>query len=103
MTNLLKYATLEDQNVDGKKAYDTYIKAATPFIQSADAKMIYGGDYSLTIIGPEGDREWDKILIVEYPSVQAFLKMVTAPDYPSELRKKALQDSRLFISIPEQE
>lgn len=101
MINFLKFRNIEEHNLDGRKAYATYMKAAMPFIKKAKAQLIYNGDINLSIIGPPENGEWDRILIVEYPSIDEFLKMVTNPDYPSALRKNALEDSRLFLSVPQ--
>jgi uncharacterized protein (DUF1330 family) len=48
------------------------------------------------VIGPEG--EWDVVLLVQYPSRQAFLTMVADPEYQAcaHHRTAALADSRLI-------
>ena len=98
MLNYLKFKDqVEDTGLSGKEQYDAYIKAATPFLIKAEAKILYSGSPKFTLVGPEGDMDWDQILIVEYPSKQHFFKMVTDKAYPADLRKLALQDSRLYF------
>jgi hypothetical protein len=50
-----------------------------------------------TVIGGE---DWDRMILVEYPSKQAFLEMSGNADYPSEIRANALLDSRLICTQP---
>ena len=45
-----------------------------------------------------GGEDWDEVILVEYPSIQAFFAMTGDPDYPSALRAGALADSRLYCS-----
>ena len=97
MLNLLKFKEeVEGVSLSGEQAYDSYLKAAMPFIEKASAKLIYQGKPLLPVIGPD-EKEWDKILIVEYPSKENFLAMITNENYPKEMRERALEDSRLIL------
>ena len=99
MINLLKFKDIvDDSGTTGKQTYLTYMKAATPFFAKTNARIIYAGYSLLTLIGP--DKEWDKLLIVEYDSKADFINMIHSPDYPLSLRSKALEDSRLILSRP---
>ncbi len=51
------------------------------------------------MIGPP-EPEWDLVVIVEYPSAQAFLEMVSSADYleAHRLRAAGVADSRLAAS-----
>ena len=90
MLNLLRFAP-----DGGAEAYARYGAAAAPFLQRTGAKVRYAGNVAATVIG--GDR-WDEIILVEYPSKQAFFDMTGDPGYPSELRAGALVDSRLYCT-----
>jgi len=48
------------------------------------------------LIGPQ-ELEWDKILIVEYAKKSDFINMITTEGYPAEMRKSAIEDSRLIF------
>lgn len=102
MLNLLKFKTTidGDASITGEEQYMAYMKAAVPFIQKANAQVLYYGYPRFTIIGPQDVLEWDHLLIVEYQSKEDFLSMVTHPDYPVDLRTKALEDSRLIFCSP---
>ena len=97
MLNLLKFKEhVSETGLSGKEQYQEYMKAAAPFIQSSGAKLSYLGNTLHSIIGP-AENEWDKVLLVEYPSKEAFLNMVMDPEYPAQLRTLALSDSRLIL------
>lgn len=98
MLNLLKFKdTVAENGRTGYEQYEVYMKAATPFLQQAKAKIIYSGIPRFTFIGPAGALEWDKVIIVEYATKEAFINMVMRPDYPTALRRMALADSRLIL------
>jgi hypothetical protein len=60
------------------------------------ASSRYLGRVAATVIGGE---PWDLVLLVDYPSAQAFHAMVTDPEYPMDLRAEALLDSRLYCMV----
>jgi len=91
MLNMLRFAP-----DGGHEEYARYGAAAMPFLVQAGASVTYRGDVMATVIGGE---EWDETILVEYPSVQAFLNMVADPAYPSELRTNAIADSRLYCTV----
>ncbi|MEW7291767.1 hypothetical protein [Aquimarina sp. 2304DJ70-9] len=98
MLNLLKFKTkVEDADITGAQAYGQYMQAVLPFFQASKAKIIYQGKPMFTLIGPEKNLEWDKVLIVEYASKKDFLGMITSEGYPAKMRSRALQDSRLIV------
>ncbi|MEM6963599.1 MAG: hypothetical protein AAF573_02465 [Bacteroidota bacterium] len=97
MLNLLKFKDeVEGEGISGQAQYKKYMKAAQPFFQKSNAKVLFYGDAQYALIGPK-DLEWDKVLIVEYATKDDFVNMVTHPDYPSTLRTMALEDSRLIF------
>lgn len=97
MLNLLKFKEkVEETGLTGAEQYKQYMKAAHPYLQKANAKVLYTGNAKAMLIGPES-LEWDKVLIVEYAKKEDFLNMVTDKDYPAYLREMALADSRLIF------
>lgn len=88
MLNLLKF-----RPNGGAEEYARYANLAQPFLQKAGASLRYLGDVAITLIGGE---EWDEAVLVEYPSRQAFLEMTGDPGYPSDVRRDAIEDSRLY-------
>lgn len=100
MLNLLKFKkVVEGTEMTGEEAYTHYIHEAYPFFKKSKAKVLYDGKLNFTVIGPSDEKEWDKILIVEYADKESFLSMITSEDYPAALRSRALEDSRLILCI----
>jgi uncharacterized protein (DUF1330 family) len=81
----------------GREAYQRYGAIAVEHVRAVGGKPLYRGTAHPAIIGPE-DELWHEILLVQYPSPEAFLKMVANPDYLacSVHRTAALEDSRLI-------
>jgi uncharacterized protein (DUF1330 family) len=102
MVNLLRYkeeADGVDAGVSGREAYGRYGVAVAPLLAGVGGKILVAVDTVDSIIGPEA-AEWDTTILVQYPSRQAFLDMVTDPEYLKITvhRTNALADSRLILS-----
>src|SRR5262245_58862244 len=89
MLNLLEF--LPD---GGAERYTEYGAAVAPLLAKVGGRPIFAGRPAETLIG-EG--EWDLMVLVSYPTRQAFLDMVSSPDYQriAHLRTEALQRSEL--------
>lgn len=76
MVNLLKFKT-----PGGVESYQRYGREVAPHLQRVGATLRYAGTAPAFVIG-DGERPWwDAILIVEYPTPQAFIDMVSTPEY----------------------
>jgi uncharacterized protein (DUF1330 family) len=76
MVNLLKF-----KPEGGVDRYLQYGAGVVRHLERAGAVVRYTGGAPSVVIG-EGEKPWwDAIIIVEYPSPQAFIDMVTDPDY----------------------
>lgn len=76
MVNLLKF-----KPEGGLESYLQYAREVALHLQRAGATVRYAGTAPAFIIG-DGERPWwDAILVVEYPTPQAFIDMVTTPEY----------------------
>lgn len=86
-----------DTPISGRDAYDIYAGHTMPFLQEAGGRVGLLGEGGPYLIGPAEDR-WDRVMIVEYPSVEAFLGMATNTAYLAGIghRSAALADSRLL-------
>lgn len=96
MLNLLRYRP------DGGQAqYAEYVehfrRTAAPF----GAEVIYAGEGSTTLVAEVG-QDWDAVLLVRYPTRQAFSDMVRDPAYSTgtHLRTGALVEAVLQATIP---
>lgn len=79
MVNILKFKTkTENGNETGQEAYTRYYKNTQAFI--GKAKLIWKGAVATTVIGDSNDQP-DMIFLVEYPSTNHFLGVITSPEY----------------------
>lgn len=97
MLNLLKYKErVAGTGESGKEGYSAYLNAAAPFLEKAEATVLFFGAPKHMLIGPVDEELWDAVIIVKYNSFSHFTGMVKAEGYPSHLRERALKDSRLI-------
>ena len=95
MVNLLKFKT-----IGGLESYQRYGHEVAPHLERVGATVRYAGTAPAVVIG-EGERPWwDAILIVEYPTPQAFIDMVATPEYAKvhEHRAAALERGDLIAT-----
>jgi len=91
MLNLLRF-----KPDGGRERYLEYVehfnRTATPY----GARTVYLGDGSTALVAEPG-QSWDAVLLVEYPSRQAFADMVRDPEYQkgTHLRSEALEEAVL--------
>jgi uncharacterized protein (DUF1330 family) len=101
MLNLLRFKEQADgidadEEISGADAYRRYGEAVAPHLARAGGHLMLIAECAQTVIGPEAER-WDMLVLVRYPSRQAFLGMIASPDFQAEHahRAAALADSRL--------
>jgi uncharacterized protein (DUF1330 family) len=92
MVNLLKF-----KEEGGVESYAQYERTSLKFVQEVGGRLIYRGDYLMPVIG---DDDWDEVIIVEYPSIAAFIEMQRNKEYQAAVpfRTEALVDSRLYLT-----
>jgi uncharacterized protein (DUF1330 family) len=71
------------------------------YLPGIGAEVLYVGDCSTVLVAPAG-WDWDAVLIVRYPSRQAFSAMVGDPAYQAvtHLRTEALTEAVLQATVP---
>lgn len=108
MLNLLRFrenAEYADEDNEapcsGREAYARYSKLALNQLAKVEARPEWMGEAMVPVIAPD-DEDWDEVLLVRYPSAQAFLSMVSDPEYQAIVhhRTAALADSRLIAMRP---
>ncbi len=81
MVNIIKFKEkTEAGDETGKEAYSRYYKNTLAFVANAKAKLIWKGAIVTTVVGDSGNQP-DMIFLVEYPSVDHFLGVITSPEY----------------------
>ncbi len=104
MLNLLRYNAQaayppgsRHSPCSGREAYARYSREALVHLRAVGAEVEVMAQAHAALIAPPGE-EWDELLLVRYPSKDAFLSMIANDDYlaASEHRTAALADSRLI-------
>ncbi len=91
MLNLLRFAE------GGRELYAQYAEALrVTFLPRYGGEVLYAGSGSTPLVAESG-QDWDAVLLVRYPSRQAFSDMVADPEYQqvTELRTRALTEAVL--------
>lgn len=87
----------------GRAAYATYSEAVVPLLAKVGGQVRWVGDARHALVAPPGE-SWDEVLLVEYPTRDAFAAMIQSPEYRAIVhhRTAALRDARLiaFTSRP---
>jgi uncharacterized protein (DUF1330 family) len=89
MLNLLEFAP-----DGGAERYAEYGEAVAPLLERAGGRPVFAGVPAEDLIG-EG--HWDLLVVVEYPTRQAFLDMVSSAEYQeiAHLRTEGLRRAEL--------
>ena len=95
MVNLLKF-----KEPGGLERYLQYGQEVALHLERVGARIVYAGTAPAVIIGDGQKPWWDAILIVEYPTPQAFFEMVTTEEYAKvhEHRAAALERGDLIAT-----
>jgi uncharacterized protein (DUF1330 family) len=95
MLNLLRFAP------GGQASYQEYARRTAPFLKRYGGRVLYAGQGSTALVAEDG-QAWDAVLVVQYPSREAFLDMVADPEYRevTALRTRALSEAVLQATTP---
>jgi uncharacterized protein (DUF1330 family) len=91
MLNLLRFAE------GGRESYAEYAAAVfDTFIPRYGGEILWSGSCGTPLAAEEG-RAWDAVLLVRYPSREAFARLVSDPEYRklTHLRTQALTETVL--------
>ncbi|MGW0777496.1 DUF1330 domain-containing protein [Streptomyces sp. NPDC002835] len=91
MLNLLRFAP------DGRSLYQQYARhLEQTFLPRYGGKVLYAGSGATALVAEDG-QAWDAVILVRYPSAEAFTRMVADPEYQAvtELRTRALSEAVL--------
>lgn len=107
MLNLLRFRETADYSdspelapddpISGEEAYAIYSGLTLPHLGAVGGSVVFMGTGGPLLIGPQQAR-WDRVLLVQYPNLAAFLTMTQNPEYLAGAghRTAALADSRLL-------
>ncbi len=82
MVNLMRF---HPQSLDGDgtgwDAYLRYSALTVPMIKARGGTLLWTGDARAVALGIPHAHQWDYLALVYYPSVAAFMDMMTSADY----------------------
>lgn len=96
MLNLLRF------DPAGGGDYAAYSrKVGTDILPRYGAELVYYGQGSTALVAEDG-QAWDAVMLVRYPSRQAFSEMLADPEFQAvaSLRSEALTEAVLQATVP---
>jgi hypothetical protein len=82
MVNLMRFRERSlDGDGSGWDAYLRYSALTVPMIKARGGTLLWTGDAKAVALGTEAGHQWDYLALVYYPSVAAFIDMMTSEDY----------------------
>src|SRR3954468_7963545 len=82
MLNLMRFhARSRDGDGSGWDAYLRYSAITVPMIKARGGTLLWTGQAKAVALGTQAGNQWDYVALVYYPSVAAFIDMMTSPDY----------------------
>jgi uncharacterized protein (DUF1330 family) len=103
MLNLLKFkARAAGEDGSGADAYKRYGETAVKMVEEQGGRVLWQGRADQILIG-DTEQDWDSVVLVEYPSRNAFIEMVTKPKYEEahEHREAGLERT-ILVAMTEQ-
>ncbi|WP_431015571.1 DUF1330 domain-containing protein [Bradyrhizobium pachyrhizi] len=82
MVNLMRFrARSLDGDGSGWDAYLRYSALTVPMIKARGGTLLWTGSAETVALGEPAGQCWDYLALVYYPSVAAFIDMMTSADY----------------------
>lgn len=105
MLNMLNFRDAADYldggpPATGEQAYAKYRAEASKLVAKVGGAPVWSGDAKAAVIAPDNEH-WDEVLLVRYPSLEAFFSMINSEAYQAIVfhRTAALEDSRLIATV----
>lgn len=105
MLNLLKfktraeYADGRETDLSGAEAYRLYGEQMRRFVESKGGRFIFAGAVKHLMLG-EVESLWDMAAVVEYPSKEAFVQIVSSPEVAGfGVHRTAGLEGQLLIAV----
>jgi len=82
MVNLMRFRERSlDGDGSGWDAYLRYSALTVPMIKARGGTLLWTGDAKAVALGQQDGNTWDYLALVYYPTVAAFIDMMTSQDY----------------------
>jgi hypothetical protein len=85
MLNLMRFrAHSLDGDGSGWDAYLRYSALTVPMIKARGGTLLWTGNAKAVALGVEAGNRWDYVALVYYPTVAAFIDMMTSAEYEQQ-------------------
>ena len=82
MVNLMRFRERSlDGDGSGWDAYRRYSALTVPMIKARGGTLLWTGDAKAVALGAQDGNQWEYLALVYYPTVAAFIDMMTSEDY----------------------
>jgi hypothetical protein len=82
MVNMMRFRERSlDGDGSGWDAYLRYSALTVPMIKARGGTLLWTGDAKVVALGAQDGNQWDYLALVYYPTVAAFIDMMTSEDY----------------------
>lgn len=82
MVNLMRFHPRSlDGDGTGWDAYLRYSALTVPMIKARGGTLLWTGDAKAVALGVPDAHRWDYLALVYYPTLKAFMEMMTSADY----------------------
>ena len=82
IVNLMRFHERSlDGDGSGWDAYLRYSALTVPMIKARGGTLLWTGDARAVALGRQDGNQWDYLALVYYPTVSAFIDMMTSQDY----------------------
>ena len=82
MLNLMRFRERSlDGDGSGWDAYLRYSALTVPMIKARGGTLLWTGNAEAVALGAEAGNQWDYVALVYYPTLAAFIDMMTSNDY----------------------
>lgn len=97
MLNLMRFHA---RSLDGDgSGYLRYSAITVPMIKARGGTLLWTGEAKTVALGPHAGNDWDFVALVSYPSVAAFLDMMTSEAYEREADPHRLNGCAAHVII----
>ena len=85
MVNLMRFRERSlDGDGSGWDAYLRYSALTVPMIKARGGTLLWTGEAKAVALGPQDGDDWDFVALVYYPTVAAFIDMMTSEAYETQ-------------------
>ena len=85
--NKAEYTDGRDSQLTGIEAYEIYSNKTRKMVQEAGGRILHTSVIKGLVVG-EVEQLWDVVAIVEYPSIEVFMKMVDSEEWKENIIHK---------------